>query len=263
MLRGESAPVALALYLAPFLLAYLWSMGYAFFPAGQPLLRAADALQPGLSLINGTLAPILTTLGAGLPAAYLAALSLSLVRPFGRRGSRAAYLLLLAGGFVPPVAVGIGLYEGVRAAGLYNSPLAPALPFLASPAALYILKLYFDGQAAVLAKARCAGQPALAAFCSLALGPSLRVAALAGAVSLLVAGQSLLWPLLVLAQRDFMPLSLRLAVLQNLLVSQPGAMGAGCWLVLTAWGGATLLAWVMLGALVLGRFELVVERRMN
>ena len=250
-----SGRVAIALYVAPFALAYLWSMGHAFYPVGQPLSGAAEVLAPGLSLANGALAPLLATLCAGLPVAYGAALSLSLLRPFGRRGSRAVYLLLVAGGFVPPVAVGLGLYDGVRAAGLYNSPVAAALPFVASAPALYLFKLYFDGQAPLLAKACRAGQPALTAFFQLALGPSLRVAALAGAVTILTGAQSLVWPLVVLAQRDFLPLSLRLAVLQGALAAQQGALGAGCWLLLTAWGAATLVAWLLLEALALGRFE--------
>jgi len=250
----------LALYLAPFLLAYLWSMGQAFYPVGRPLPRAAENLMPGLSLLNGTLAPILTTLCVGLPLAYLAALSLSLLRPFGRRGSRAVYLALLAAGLAPPVAVGIGLYDGARAAGLYNSPLAPALPFVASAPALYLFMLYFDGRVPLLAKAIRAGQPPLTAFFQLAFGPSLQVAALAGAVTLLIGAQSLLWQLLVLAQRDLMPLSLRLAVLQGGLAGERGALGAGCWLVLTVWGAATILAWALLEQLVLRRFEVVAER---
>lgn len=249
----------LALYLAPFLLAYLWSMGQAFHPVGGSLASAAEVLMPGLSLLNSTLAPLLGTLCIGLPAAYLAALSLSLLHPFGRRGSRIVHLLLVAGGFVPTVAAGIGLYDGVRAAGLYNSPLAPALPFAANAPALYLLKLYFDGQAPLLAKATGAGQPALAAFFQLAFRPSLRVAGAAGAVSLFLAGRSLLWPLLVLAQRDLMPLSLRLAVMQNGLAGERGALGAGCWLLLTAWGAGTLLAWCLLVAPFLQRFEVVAE----
>jgi ABC-type sugar transport system permease subunit/ABC-type glycerol-3-phosphate transport system permease component len=258
IVRRALGAAALALFLLPFLLAYLWSAGLAGHPSGQPLARALDELLPGLSLINGIPLPVMTTLLYGLPAAYLAALSLSLVRPFGRRGSRAAYLALLAAGFVPPVASAIGLYDGVRAVGLYNNPAGAVLPFLANPAALCILKLYFDGQAPLLEKVRRAGQPVATAFVELALRPSLGVAALAGAVSLLLAGQSLLWPLLVLAQRDFFPLSLRLAVLQGALAGEPAALGAGCWLLLTVWGAATLLAWWPLQVWLAGRFEIAV-----
>ncbi|HOG46484.1 MAG TPA: hypothetical protein PLB78_07550 [Anaerolineae bacterium] len=252
--------LALALIILPFLLAYLWCSGLACHPSGAPLAQAAAELLPGLSLLNGTLAPLLATLGVGLPSAYLAALSLSLVQPFGRRGSRAASLALLALGFVPPVAVATGLFEAVRAGSLYDSPLTPALPYLACPAAFYILTLYFDGIAPLLDKARLAGQPAAGAFLQLAFRPSLGIAALGGAMSLLFQGQSLLWPLLVLAQRDYLPLSLRLAVLQNALAQQPAVLGAGCWLVLTAWGIAILLAWLPLQALVLPRLELASQQ---
>jgi len=249
-----------ALYVAPFVLAYLWSMGQAFYPAGHPLARATEELATGLALVNGVLAPLLTTFCVSLPVAYLAALSLSLLRPFGHRGSQALYLWLLAGGFVPPVALGIGLYAAVRAAGLYNTPLAPAIGFAASAPALYLFKLYFDGQAPILAKAQEAGQPTLTAFFQLSFGPSLRVVALAGVVTLLASAQSLLWPLLVLAQRDFLPLSLRLVVLQTRLADEPGALGAGCWLVLTVWGAATLIGWALVEHVALRRFEIVAAR---
>ncbi len=263
-LRGALARAAevtaLALLVVPFLLVYAWSAGLACYPVGQPLARAMGELLPGLALINGTLAPLLTTLVVGLPAAYLAALSLSLVRPFGARGSRLAAMALVASGFVPPVVVGIGILGAVRAAGLYGSPPAAGLPFVACPAAFYVLKLYFDGQAPLIDKAHDAGQPTAAAFIELAFRPSLAVAAIAGAAALLLQGQSLLWPLLILAQRDYFPLSLRLAVLQNALAPEPAALGAGCWLVLTAWGSAVLLAWGPLQAWALQRFRVICTR---
>ena len=249
---------ALAAIVAPGLFLYLWGAGLALAPLGSPLAQASATLAVGLSLLNGALVPALALAGVQLPVAYLAAASLELVRPLGRVGSRAAFVLLLASGFVPGVAVAIGAHDALRGLGLLNTPPAAALAWLAGPASLYLFHLYFAGQRPAIEKARRAGQPSATAFIQLALRPSLPIGLLAGAVSLLLGGQSLLWPLLALAQSDYYPLSLRLAVFQTPLADQ-GALGAAAWLALSVWAGGMLLLWWPLQTLVLERWELVAE----
>ena len=250
---------ALALLLLPVVLLYLWGAGQAFLFPGRPLARAASVLQVELALVNGNLAPILAILLLQLPAAYLAALSLTLVRPFGQLGSRLAFAGLVASGFVPSAVVAVGLFDVVQRVGLSNTLMASGLPLVANPASLVIFRLYFAGQAPRIEQARRTGRPALAAFFQQVFRPSLGVAALAGAASFLLAGQSLLWPLLTLARSDLYPLSLRLVVHQAQLAGAPAALAAGAWLVLTCWGLATLLVWWLLQALVLERLRLEVE----
>lgn len=251
--------VALALLVLPVLLLYLWGAGQAFLFPGHPLDHATSTLQVGLALLNGNLAPAVAILVFQLPAAYLGALSLSLVRPFGGLGSRLAFVALLASGFVPPLVAGIGLFDTLQRARLLNTQPGAGLPLIAGAASLYVLRLYFAGQVPVLERAGRMGRPAVEAFFRHVFGPSLRVAVLAGAVSLLLAGQSLLWPLLILASSELYPLSLRLVVLQSQLASDPAALAAGAWLALTCWGAGMLMLWWPLQALVLERLELVAE----
>ena len=82
----------------------------------------------------------------------------------------------------------------------------------------------------------------------------LRLWPVAMLVALLLAGQSLLWPLLALPYRDQFTLSLRLLVLQRQLADPPAALVAGGWLVMTVWGGAMLLVgWPIAASALEGR----------
>jgi ABC-type sugar transport system permease subunit len=255
--------VGLALLVSPLTLLYLWGAGMAFLYPGEPLARAASSLDLAVALLNGNLAPVAAIVCVQLPAAYLAAVSLALVRPFGRRGSSVAFAGLLASGFVPPLVVGIGLFDWVRRAGLFNTVPASGLPLVAGPASFYLLKLYFTGQEARLAHAIRGGLAPVSAFFRHLFRPSLPVALLAGALSFLLAGQSLLWPLLVLARRDLYPLALHLLVHQSQFTGEPALLAAGAWLVLTCWGAGMLAIWWPLQTLVLERLEVVAGVRRN
>lgn len=255
--RGLLGGAALVLCSGPLLALYLWGAGKALLFQGGALARATSALEPALALLNGALVPGIAIALLQLPAAYLGALALTLIRPFGKGGSRWVFAALVASGFVPSVVVGIGLFDALRQGGLYDTPPAAGLPLAAGVASLVIFRAYFAGQAPLLEGARNAGLQPVAAFFRFSFRPSLGIAALAGAVALLVAGQSLLWPLLVLASSEYYPLSLQLAVHQASLAGEPVVLAAGAWLVATVWGGAMLLAWWPLQALVLGGYELV------
>ena len=249
---------AVGLLIAPILLLYLYAAGVAFVASEGALARASSSLTVIAGLLDGALVPVVTIVALQLPIAYAAAISLALVRPFGNLGSRVASAALVACGFVPSVVTGIGLYGIVRQLGLHDTLPALGLPLLAGPVSFYILKLYFAGLREAVEQAQRAGHSALTAFFKVAFKPSLPVAALAGAVSLLLSAQSLLWPLLVMVRREFFPLSLQLLAAN---LRDPAQQAAGAWLLLTCWGVGLLLLWWPLQALVVERLDLVAGER--
>ena len=251
--------LALGVLILPPLLLYLFGAAETFLSAGEPLARTTTVLQVGLGLLNGIVAPGLAILLVQVPAALLAALSLSLVRPFGERGSRLAFVLLLSSGFAPATAVALGLYAAVDRAGLINTHPALAAPLLAGAASLYLFKLHFDGRRKAIDEATHLGQTAAGALWDLALRPTLGVALLAGAVAFMLAGQSPAWPLLALARSETFSLSLQLAVFQGLFAEDPAGLAAAAWLVQTLWGLGMLLVWWPLQSLVLEGWALVTK----
>jgi ABC-type sugar transport system permease subunit len=253
---------ALALLVLPVVLLYLWGGGSALLTHGNPLGQAASSLQLRPALVNGAAVPALVIALVQLPASYLAALSLGLLRPFGPRWSRVALALLLAGGFVPPIVVAIGLFPLVQQLGLLNTLPGLVLPLLAGPAGLYIFALHFAGRRPAFERACQEGRSPWSAFFHAAFLPSLPVGVLAAAVSFLVAGQSLVWPLVIQSRLDQSPLSLQILAL-SWAGTQPALQQAGAWLLLTSWGAAMLLVWWLLQALVVERLALVSGREVD
>ncbi|MCL6431866.1 MAG: hypothetical protein K6V36_13560 [Anaerolineae bacterium] len=247
--------LAAALLVLPLVGLYLWGAGEAFLYQEGAIGRAASALAAGPAFLNGVAASVLPVALVQLPAAYLAALSLTLVRPFGRAGSRIAYLCLLGSGFVPPVAIGIGLFDVAREARLLNTLPGAGLPLLAGAAGLYVFRLHFAGREEAWEAARAAGRQG-ADLLRMAIRGSGPAVALAGMVALIVAGQSLVWPLVALERSELLPLSLQLVARRSQLAGAPLA-AAGAWLVLTLYGLPILLLWWLLQGPVLQQIELV------
>ncbi len=246
--------LAAALLVLPLAGLYLWGAGEAFLYEEGAIGRAASALAAAPAFLNGVAVSVLPIVLVQLPAAYLAALSLTLVRPFGPAGSRIAYLCLLGSGFVPPVAVGIGLFDVAREARLLNTLPGAGLPLLAGAAGLYVFRLHFAGREEAWEAARAAGWQG-ADLLRLAVRGSGPAVALAGMVALIVAGQSLVWPLVALERSELLPLSLQLVARRSQLAGAP-LTAAGAWLVLTLYGLPILLLWWLLQGLVLQQIEL-------
>lgn len=245
--------LAAALLVLPLVGLYLWGAGEASLYAEGAIGRVASVLAAGPALLNGVVISVLPILLLQLPTSYLAALSLTLVRPFGRRGSRIAYVCLLGTGFVPPVATAIGLFDVVREARLLSTFPGASLPLAAGAASLFVFRLHFLGKEERWEAARSAGwegadllRPAVSGS-----GPAF---ALAGVVALLVAGQSLVWPLLALERSELLPLSLQLVARRAQLAGAP-LTAAGAWLVLTLYGVPILLLWWLLEGFVLHQIE--------
>ncbi len=254
--RAASGGVVLAaaLLVLPLVGLYLWGAGEASLYAEGAVGRAASVLTAGPALLNGVVISVLPILLLQLPASYLAALSLTLVRPFGRTGSRIAYVCLLGSGFVPPVAIAIGLFDVAREAGLLSTFPGASLPLAAGAASLFVFRLYFVGKEELWEAARSAGWEG-ADLLRLAVSGSGPAFALAGVVALLVAGQSLVWPLVVLERSELLPLSLQLVARRSQLAGAP-LTAAGAWLTLTLCGLPILLLWWLLEGLVLHQIEL-------
>lgn len=247
--------LAAALLVLPLVGLYLWGAGEASLYAEGATGRAASVLAAGPALLNGVAISVLPILLLQLPASYLAALSLTLVRPFGRTGSRIAYVCLLGTGFVPPVAAAIGLFDVVREARLLSTFPGASLPLAAGATSLFVFRLHFLGKEERWEAARSAGWEG-ADLLQLAVSGSGPAFALAGVVALLVAGQSLVWPLLALERSELLPLSLQLLARRAQLAGAP-LTAAGAWLVLTLYGVPILLLWWLLEGFVLHRIELV------
>jgi hypothetical protein len=145
--------------------------------------------------INSILPPLLVILLIQLPVAYLGAIGIGVVRPLGRRSQ---WLLLLFSPwlFVTSVPIAFAAFQNLQKADLLDSPLSLVPPILLSVPMLFILTLFFMGQEHKLREARAEGMPAMRAFFKHLIIPSLPLAVLMAAVSLLVSTQDLLMPLL-------------------------------------------------------------------
>ncbi|MBN1584311.1 MAG: hypothetical protein JXA89_26615, partial [Anaerolineae bacterium] len=82
----------------------------------------------------------------GIPAAYLAALSISLLKPLGKIGTRLLFLLILMGSAVPVRLLLLPFLDAVRWLQLIGTTVGLMFPYLVSGAAFYVFKLFFDGR---------------------------------------------------------------------------------------------------------------------
>ncbi len=162
------------------------------FPDGFSTLEFSSILRMwGVSILP----PLLVILFIQLPVAYLGGLAIGVVRPFGKSSN---WLLLLFSPwlFVTSVPLAFATFESFRKMELVNSPVALIQPILLSVPMLFILTLFFSGQHFKWQKAREEGTSSMSAFFKYLIIPSLPLAALMAALSLLTAAQDLFMPLL-------------------------------------------------------------------
>ncbi len=162
------------------------------FPDGFSTLEFSSILRMwGVSILP----PLLVILFIQLPVAYLGGLAIGVVRPFGKSSN---WLLLLFSPwlFVTSVPLAFAAFESFRAMDLIDSPVALIQPILLSVPMLFILTLFFSGQHLKWQKAREEGTSTVSAFIKHLIAPSLPLAALMAAFSLLAAAQDLFMPLL-------------------------------------------------------------------
>jgi hypothetical protein len=146
---------------------------------------------------NTWVPPLLGAL-VSVGTAYLAALGIGGLRPFGRHSE---WLLLP---FAPWLFVGIGPlsvadYENARHLGLLNHFIGLVPPILLSVPSLLVLTLFCRTRAARWRAQQARGAPA---FVQAVAAPALPLALLMGGVTVLFGAHGILWPLLVSTGND-------------------------------------------------------------
>ncbi|MGI8332495.1 carbohydrate ABC transporter permease [Actinomadura scrupuli] len=154
-----------------------------------------------MRIYANTWVPPLLGAAVSVGVAFLAALGIGGLRPFGRHSE---WCLLP---FAPWLFVGLGPlsiagFENLRHLKLLNTFVGLIPPALLSVPALVVLTLFFRTRSAEWRMRASAGAPALPAFFRVVVLPALPLAALLGGASVLLGAHGLLWPLLVGSDPD-------------------------------------------------------------
>lgn len=235
-------PALLAAVIVP---AWLGAQGLgAEFPQG-----GRGALNAGRVLLN-TLLPPLPVVALQVLVAWAGALGLSALRPLGRASE---WLLLLFAPwlFVTLGPVSLAHFSAVREAGAVNTALGLLPPLRLSVPMLFVLALFFRGQAA---RWQAAANPPGDGFMRHLVVPSLPHACLLLVLGWFAGVQELLWPTLAAQSAEWFTASVAAVV-------QSGAFGADP----SAIGGLLLrlgLPLFVLFALLLGVIQLTVLDRL-
>lgn len=193
--RGVAFLVGCVAVFVAVVLPLLLSLTQTFGALGEGLFASLNV--PILRVwANSILPALLIILLIQLPAAYLGALGLGVTRPLGRRSQ---WLLLLFSPwlFVTPMPLTFAAFQNLRELGIVDTFLALAPPLLLNIPMLFLLTLFFMGQEPKWRKARDEGMPATTALLQKLIVPSLPLAGFLALLSLLVASQDLIVPLMM------------------------------------------------------------------
>lgn len=163
-------------------------------PLGMSIARSVGALsEADLSFMsqssaNSILPMLVTILFIQLPVAYLGALGISVVKPFGK-ASEWILLLFSPWLFVTAMPFALAAFQNLHTADLLDSPFALTPPILFSIPMLFILTLFFKGQFHTWETSGNEGTPTLSEVFKHWLLPSLPLALFMSALSMLVATQ--------------------------------------------------------------------------
>jgi hypothetical protein len=177
---------------------YLVSLLDILSGAGESYARSVTF---GTIWLNSILPPLLVVFFVQLPVAYVGALAIGAVRPFGRWSE---WLLLLFSPwlFVTSAPFALQRMLDLSEADALDSFSALFPPLLISVPMLVILTMFFKGQAPKWQQARTEGLPAMRAFFTTLFLPSLPLAGFLAALSFLAATQDLIHLLTVGIGRD-------------------------------------------------------------
>ncbi len=141
--------------------------------------------------LNSILPPLLVILFVQLPVAYLGALAIGAVRPFGRWSE---WLLLLFSPWLFVTSMPFILQRMLDLGDADALDTFPALlpPLLISVPMLVVLTIFFKGHEPKWRQARAEGMPAMRAFFTKLFIPSLPLAGFMAALSFLAASQDLI-----------------------------------------------------------------------
>lgn len=173
--------------------------------------------------LNTVLPSFLAALFIQLPVAYLAALGISVVKPFGK-GS--AWLLLLFSPwlFVTATPLAFAAFQNLRSADLLDSPLARTPPLLLNVPMLFLLTLFFKGQYESWQASGKEGSPSMKEVFSHWLRPSLPLALFLMVISGLAAAQEVFTPYLSSFSREQQTMAIAVAQLAGNF--NPGSIAA-------------------------------------
>jgi len=151
--------------------------------------------------MNSLLPPLVVILFIQLPVAYLGALGIGVARPFGKWSQ---WLLVLFSPwlFVTSLPLAFAAFNNLREVELLDTIVALTPPILISVPMLFILTLFFMGQEPKWQEARAEGTSAMNALFKQLIVPSLPLAGLLAAFSLLTATQELFMPLMACISPD-------------------------------------------------------------
>jgi len=150
--------------------------------------------QVGQVLANTVLPPSLAGLWQ-VVIAYLAALGIGAVRPFGR-WSEWLLLPVCPWLFITVGPLSLAAFQNLRGFGLLGTMLGLIPPLPLSVPMVFVLTLFFKGQASARRAAQAGGKSGSGSFLTQLVLPSLPLAVLLYVVALLVGFQDLLWPAL-------------------------------------------------------------------
>ena len=162
--------------------------------------------------LNTVLPSLLAALFIQLPVAYLGALGISVVRPFGKSS---AWLLLLFSPwiFVTSTPLAFDAFQNLRSADLLDSPLALTPPLLLNVPMLFLLTLFFKGQFDSWQASGKDSSPSLKEALSHWVRPSLPLALFLMVVSGLATAQEVFTPYLTSYSREQQTIALAVAQL--------------------------------------------------
>jgi hypothetical protein len=211
---------------------------------------------PVAQVMLNTAAPVgIAVLFVQLPLAYLAALGIGALQPLGRRSE---WLLVLFSPwlFVTAGPLSIVAFQRLSGVHLLNTLFALVSPLWLSIPMLFVLTLFFKGQAPRWRAACAAGQPAGAAFFRTLILPSLPLAFLLVCVAFAIGQQELLWPMIAAAKQQWRTVPVALAVLGGQFASSPSSLAAALLLFGLPTFALTLLAAILFLVFYIDRLAL-------
>lgn len=172
---------------------YLISLLGATSWVGEDSTRSVSMAQVWLNTI---LPPLLVIVFIQLPVAYLGALGIAAVRPFGR-WSEVLLLLFSPWLFATSMPFALQRIIALGKADARESFFAFVPPLLISVPMLVILTLFFKGHAPAWRQALADGTPMMRAFFTKLFVPSLPLAGFLAALSFMAAAQDLIYSLVI------------------------------------------------------------------
>jgi ABC-type sugar transport system permease subunit len=200
-----------------------WLIPQAFGKNG--LGRLLEQIPVGRVLIN-TLVPSLITATLQVLVAYLAALGIGALRPFGKR-SEWILLLFSPWFFITLLPLSLTDFLASQRAGTLNTFAGSLSPIQLSIPALFILTIFFAGRASQFQQEKTEGESQNEpGFFKHFILPSLPLAGVLWFLFLFFNGQDLLWPLLIGVSPETHTLSVTLLQLAGAFNGASGSLAA-------------------------------------